>query len=59
MPDYILRKRIEKISIDRWENEGGKLSADQIDVPEELSSGKRTGGKNGLQILRDGNRNAA
>jgi hypothetical protein len=59
MTDYILRKRMEKISIDRWENEGGKTSADQIEHPEELVTDKRTGGKNGSRIMRDGASHAA
>jgi hypothetical protein len=28
MPDYITRKRLKKKMLDRWENEGGRISAD-------------------------------
>ena len=28
MPDYISRKKLKKKVLDRWENEGGNLSAD-------------------------------
>lgn len=41
MPDYISGKRMEKLSLDRWENEGGKPSPAQTEMPEEFSSGKR------------------
>lgn len=27
MPDFISRKKLKKKVLDRWENEGGKLSA--------------------------------
>ena len=29
MPDYIGRKRLKKKMLDRWENEGGKVSSEQ------------------------------
>lgn len=28
MPDHITRKRLKKKMLDRWENEGGRISAD-------------------------------
>ena len=28
MPDHIARKRLKKKMLDRWENEGGMISAD-------------------------------
>lgn len=57
MTDYISGKRMEKLSLDRWENEGGKPSPNQTDMPEEFSSSKRIMEKNGSQIIRGGNRN--
>ena len=30
MADYIARKRLKKKMLDRWENEGGKVSSEQI-----------------------------
>ena len=29
MPDYVARKRLKKKMLDRWENEGGKVSSEQ------------------------------
>jgi len=29
MPDFVSRKRLKKKVIDRWENEGGRTSADR------------------------------
>ena len=34
MPDYITRKRLKKKVLDRWENEGGKIIADQTSADE-------------------------
>lgn len=34
MPDYITRKRLRKKVLDRWENEGGKISTDPTGVDE-------------------------
>jgi hypothetical protein len=34
MPDYITRKRLKKKMLDRWENEGGRISADPPIAPE-------------------------
>jgi hypothetical protein len=45
MMNYILRNQLKKIALDRWENEGGKIPADQTETPEEVSSGKLTGEK--------------
>lgn len=36
MPDYISRKKLKKKVLDRWENEGGKVSA----AVEKLPDGK-------------------
>lgn len=29
MPDFVSRKKLKKKVLDRWENEGGSLSADE------------------------------
>ena len=56
MTDYILRNRMEKLSLDRWENEGGKPSDDQTDKSGEFSADKQTNyGKNISQGMRDAN----
>jgi hypothetical protein len=34
MPDQIARKRLKKKMLDRWENEGGRISADPTDADE-------------------------
>jgi hypothetical protein len=57
MPNYISRKLFEKKAVDRWENEGGSLSAEQTNAPEESSSGDRISEKTSPQILREGNQN--
>lgn len=46
MPDFIIRKRTEKIFLDRWENEGGSLPCERTDKPAELFPGKRIKEKN-------------
>lgn len=33
MPDFVSRKRLKKKVLERWENEGGKLSADKAGDP--------------------------
>ncbi len=33
MPDFVSRKRLKKKVLDRWENEGGAMSADQTRNP--------------------------
>lgn len=30
MPDEIERKRLKKKTLDRWENEGGRIAADSV-----------------------------
>ena len=34
MPDQIARKRLKKKMLDRWENEGGSISADPASADE-------------------------
>jgi hypothetical protein len=34
MPDQMARKRLKKKMLDRWENEGGRISADPTSVDE-------------------------
>lgn len=34
MPDQIARKRLKKKMLDRWENEGGRVSADLTSADE-------------------------
>ncbi len=34
MPDYITRKRLKKKMLDRWENEGGMIPAEQMGAHE-------------------------
>lgn len=36
MPDYIARKRLKKKMLDRWENEGGKVSSEQTTADKEV-----------------------
>ncbi len=41
MPDFVSRKRLKKKVLDRWENEGGKSSADQPRVASAAPPPKR------------------
>ena len=43
MPDQIARKRLKKKMLDRWENEGGSISAD----PTSADEGTPTSGHKG------------
>ena len=43
MPDPIARKRLKKKMLDRWENEGGRISAD----PTSADEGSPTSGHEG------------
>jgi hypothetical protein len=38
MPDQIARKRLKKKMLDRWENEGGRISADPTIADEKRST---------------------
>jgi hypothetical protein len=44
MPDYITRKRLKKKMLDRWENEGGRISADPTSADESRSSDHQSEG---------------
>lgn len=41
MPDFISRKKLKKKVLDRWENEGGKISAAEIKSKEKHPPPKR------------------
>ena len=41
MPDYISRKKLKKKVLDRWENEGGNLSANAKTLSENGPPPKR------------------
>jgi hypothetical protein len=43
MPDQIARKRLKRKMLDRWENEGGRISAD----PTSADEGTPTSGHEG------------
>lgn len=53
MPDYISRKKLKKKVIDRWENEGGKLSAGGKKSPESSPPPKRKRKKDRQRQLAD------
>ena len=46
MPNNISRQRLKKKVLDRWENEGGKLSADETGIIRSGSYDKRAGKDN-------------
>jgi hypothetical protein len=41
MPDNIERKRLKKKMLDRWENEGGRISADPVIANESNPASQR------------------
>jgi len=43
MPNEIERKRLKKKMLDRWENEGGKITADPVIANESNSASRREG----------------
>ena len=43
MPDNIERKRLKKKMLDRWENEGGRITADPVIANESNSTSQREG----------------
>lgn len=51
MPDYISRQILKKKVLDRWENEGGRIFADQTGIIKSGSSDKRAGKDNAAQIF--------
>ena len=50
MPDYISRQIFKKKALDRWENEGGRIFADQTGI-NSGSSDERAGKDNAAQIF--------
>ena len=53
MPDYISRKKLKKKAIDRWENEGGKISDSGKKSPESSPPPKRKRKKDRQRQLAD------
>jgi hypothetical protein len=53
MPDYITRKRLKQKVLERWENEGGKISADPTVADESSPTGDRESGGNQPHISHD------
>ena len=45
MPDNIQRKRLKKKMLDRWENEGGRITVDPV-IPNESNPASQREGKN-------------
>lgn len=43
MPDNIERKRLKKKMLDRWENEGGRITADPVIANESNPASQRKG----------------
>ncbi len=44
MPNEIERKRLKKKMLDRWENEGGSITADPV-IPNESNPASKRAGK--------------
>jgi hypothetical protein len=53
MPDQIARKRLKKKMLDRWENEGGRISADPTSADEGTPTSSHKGGGKQLSASRD------
>lgn len=53
MPDFISRKKLKKKVLDRWENEGGKISADGKKLSESHPPPKRKRKKERQRLLTD------
>ena len=53
MPDQIARKRLKKKMLDRWENEGGRISADPASTEEARLTSEREGEGKQLSVPRD------
>lgn len=51
MPDYISRQIFKKKALDRWENEGGRIFADQTGIINNGSPDKRAVKDNDAQIF--------
>jgi hypothetical protein len=53
MPDYISRQIFKKKALDRWENEGGMISADRTGIIKSGSPDNRAGQDNATQIFEN------
>ena len=53
MPDQIARKRLKKKMLDRWENEGGRISADPTSADEGTPTSSHKGKGKQLLASRD------
>jgi hypothetical protein len=53
MPDQIARKRLKKRMLDRWENEGGRITADPTSADESRPMSKHEGEGKQLSASRD------
>ncbi len=53
MPDQIARKRLKKQMLDRWENEGGRISADPTSAGEATPTSSHKGEGKQLSASRD------
>ena len=53
MPDQIARKRLKKKMLDRWENEGGMISADPTSADEGTPTSSHKGEGKQLSASRD------
>ena len=53
MPDQIARKRLKKKMLDRWENEGGSISADPTSADEGTPASSHKGEGKQLSASRD------
>ena len=51
MPDYISKQILRMKALDRWENEGGRIFANQTGIIKSSSSDERAGKDNAAQIF--------
>jgi hypothetical protein len=58
MPDPIARKRLKKKMLDRWENEGGSISADPTSADEATQTSSHKGEGKQLSDSRDDGRHS-
>ena len=54
MPDYITRKRLKKKMLDRWENEGGMIPAEQMGAHGTKAANDPESERHRSQASRDG-----
>jgi hypothetical protein len=59
MPDQIARKRLKKKMLDRWENEGGRISADPISADKGRPTSVHEGERKQLSASHDSSTVAA